>query len=397
MTSSPASIQFWLVSSFEYEKIDEQSGEVSFKTFTKWWWHSKEKLVTKKNAAGGAIFTDETKSECFPVNPSFPFLNLILIDNMEQLAQAESKELEKPSGDKKFLNFAQKVFRLTLRSNLEMRRYPFDRHIVPAMLALRRWRADDGTDHAWELLPKRPDEWFVGKKAYGEDKQSVNLIDTWTDAHDELKKFREDLKPEVRILVSRKGKKGKPVLCLKLERDPSAFYANIALPTFITVSIVLMSFFSRDGADIASVATGILTLMASQVALQAKLPKTVYITYAGWYLLVTYMFLFFLGLGLTLIERITPDKDMNILDYDGALWIIIAFTVLWGALHLFAFLDYTGFPGFVFLRGMFRESWKDCVPGEKFVYGKPEHNEIMEAGSHLIINRTSLFPNYGTV
>jgi len=368
------SIPFWLVSSFEYEYIDERGGDVTFKTFTKWWWHSKEKLEIKTNDAGGTLFVNEAKSECFPVNPSLPFLNLILIDNIEQLANAESKELlPQPSGDKKFLNFAQKVFRVKLRSKLEMKRYPFDRHLVPAILAVRRWRTD-GTKHAWELLPKRPDEWFGGDKGYPEDRHTVSLIDTWTDEHDELKKR----KPEVRIPVTRDSdnrvKHGKPVLCLKLERDPSPFYLNISLPTFITVSIVLLSFFSKGGASIASVATGILTLMASQVALQAKLPKTVYITYAGRYLLVTYTFLLCLGIALTLIERITSDKDMNILDYDGALWIISAFTVLWGVIHLFILLDYLGFP---FLRAMFRVSWKDIVvPEQKIELGELEHNAI---------------------
>ncbi len=45
-----------------------------------------------------------------------------------------------------------------------------------------------------------------------------------------------------------------------------------------------------------SVATGILTLVASQLSLQQKLPKKVYITYAGLYLICSYMFLFTLGI-----------------------------------------------------------------------------------------------------
>jgi hypothetical protein len=399
------SIPFWLVSSFEYEYIDERDGDVSFKIFTKWWWHSKEKLETKINDDGGALFVEESKSECFPVNPSLPFLNLILIENIGQLAKAESKEVLQSdgddgdnvdnvnnvdnvdnvddgdngdngdnvdngdngdNGDKKFLNFAQKVYRAKLRSKLEMKRYPFDRHIVPAIVAVRQWRTN-GIKHKWKLLRERPeDEWFGGDGGYPEDKHTVSLIDTWTDQWDELKKFHE---PEVRIL---KQGKGKPVLCLKLERDPSSFFLNVAFPTFITVSIVIMSCYSSGGPSIESVATGVLTLVASQLALQEKLPKKVYITYAGIYLLSAYTFLFGLGIALTIIES----HDVNIMEDSGAFWIILVFAVIWGALHLFILLDDRIGPQY--FREMFRAPWdKIIIPAEpNFKKGKLIHREI---------------------
>merc|ERR1719242_2332310 len=112
------------------------------------------------------------------------------------------------------------------------------------------------------------------------------------------------IEPEVK-----ETRKGKPVLCLKLERDPSSFYANVVIPTFITVAIVLMSFF-KDGGGIESIATGILTLVASQLALQEKLPKKVYITYAGIYLLTAYTFLLGLGIALTFVENL----ELNIME-----------------------------------------------------------------------------------
>jgi len=291
-----------------------------------------------------------------------------LIDSLGQLAKAEIKDLSPIYGDKKFVNFAQKVFRAKLRSKLQMKRYPFDRHLVPAILAVRQWRTN-GTKHKWVLLSKRPEaNWFDGDEGYKEDKYTVNLIDTFADELDELDELKKLNKPEVRIL--KKGE-GKPVLCLKLERDPHAFFLNVAFPTFVTVSIVLMSCYGNEGPTIKSVATGVLTLAATQLALQEKLPKQVYITYAGIYLLVTYTFLFGIGIAVTVVERFfTNGENKNILDYDGPFWTIFAFTVIWGVLHLLMLLDI----GFKCFRGMFRVSWEEIVvPEENTIYGELNH------------------------
>lgn len=354
---------FWLVSTFEYENINELDGDVQFKIFTKWWWHSKEELEIKKNGGGGTFFTNEAESAYFPVNPSLPFLNLIMIENIDQLASAKSTELKEPTdAGYTFLNFTQKVYRAKLRSKLVMKRYPFDRHLVSAQLGVRQWR-DKGDKHKWQLLNTRPDEWFNGDKGYEEDRSTVNLIEKHTDKFDELKTV---FQPEVRI-PEKHGKKGKPVLCLKLERDPSSFFFNVAFPTFITVSIVLMSCYNSEGVNIESVATGVLTLVASQLALQEKLPKKVYVTYAGFYILSAYTFLFGLGIALTIIER----YDWSVMNFEAAFWIILVFAVVWGALHFLMFLDENIFRKRYF-SDFLRESWDTIlIPDEpKYEYGK---------------------------
>jgi hypothetical protein len=357
---------FWLVSSFEYENINELDGDVQFKIFTKWWWHSKEELETDKNDGGGGFFKNEVESAYFPVNPSLPFLNLVMIENIDQLAWAKSTALKEPTDvGYTFLNSAQKVYRAKLRSKLVMKRYPFDRHLVCAILGVRRWH-DKGDTHKWQLLNARPDKWFnPGHKVYEEDNSTISLLKSHTDKFDELKTV---FQPEVRM----KGKK--PVLCLKLERDPSSFFFNVAFPTFITVSIVLMSCYNSEGVNIESVATGILTLVASQLALQEKLPKKVYLTYAGIYLLSAYTFLFGLGIALTIIER----YDLNVMDdHEAAFWIVLVFAVNWAAIHFVMLLDEVFFRKRYFSE-FFREPWdKILIPVEpKFECGKNYSVEI---------------------
>lgn len=331
-------------------------------------WHSEEQLETEKNDGDGTKFKKESESACFPVNPSLPFLNLILIEDIDQLAWAKSVELTTPTqAGNKFLNSAQKVYRAKLRSKLEMRCYPFDRHLIPAILGVRQWRVNNDLKCKWKLESKRPpNDWFNGDEGYEEDHFVVNLKDTFTDQWDELKKLK--YKPEVQIL---KEGKGKPVLCLKLERDPSSFIINVAFPTFITVGVVLLSCYGADGPSIESVATGVLTLVASQLALQEKLPKKVYLTYAGIYLLSAYTFLFGLGIALTILGR---NGASNLLDSDNVgFWIFLVFTVLWVAMHLVVYLDDQIFPYRV-MRKMFRINWDDIeIPEEQMKFGEPLH------------------------
>jgi len=358
MITTTTSFPFWLVTSFEYESIDEQSGEIQFKIFTKWWWRSQNKLETTDNAEGGKVFQKEAESDCFPVNPSNPFQNLTILEAISMLSKAQSTELYESNDKLKYLNFAQKVYRAKLCTPLDMRCFPFDRHLVPAVLSVRQWFTTtiDGKGtlkHKWDLLTERPDEWFApGEKVYAEDRSTVNLIGSGSDNLHELKKLIE---PEVQITVEKDAvdnevkKVGKPILCLKLERDPSSFYANVVIPTFIIVAIVLMSLFSKDGGSIDGIATGILSLVASQLALQEKLPKKVYVTFAGLYLIFSYIFLFMLGIALIATQNATGDTSSG-----ASLLSAHVFVAIWVVPHIFVVLDYVGLP---FLRNIMRNSW----------------------------------------
>jgi len=126
--------KFWLITTFEYESIDEINGDVTLKVFTKWYWKSNVvlKVITDSKETR---FEKELESAFFPVNPSHPFTNLIVIEKMTDLSRASS---EKAHNDTFYINFAQKVYRATIRTQLNFRRYPFDRHNIHVILAVRK-------------------------------------------------------------------------------------------------------------------------------------------------------------------------------------------------------------------------------------------------------------------
>ena len=90
---------------------------------------------------------------------------------------------------------------------------------------------------------------------------------------------------------------GKPILYMRVERNPSYFLATIMLPTFIVVLLAQGSLFIRGdgGGDdnhtrFNTFMLSLLTVAAYKSSIQSFLPKKSYLTLADLYILAAFMF-----------------------------------------------------------------------------------------------------------
>ena len=160
---------------------------------------------------------------------------------------------------------------------MSLRRYPYDRHIVPFCLAPRATMDGYGEDMKeikWELRKTWPD-WSPA--TYPEDKAILSESQT-----------TEDLEYDHgQCFVYHGGRK--PILCVVLERQPTNIMIRVALPVFIVVSIALSVSGIKDSSfqdEYSAVLTSLLTLTAFSYSVQSSLPKLPYLTNADWYFLV---------------------------------------------------------------------------------------------------------------
>jgi len=171
--------------------------------------------------------------------------------------------------------------------------------------------------------------------------------------------------PVVFTPLKKNNKPDKPVLSLRLQRKPASAYANVILPTFTIISIVLMSIIlAEEKVDsLKSIGIGLLTLVTSQVALSNKLPKKTYVTYAHMYIFFAYFYLFMLGVLLTSLSQYS--KSGTGVDNDERVFEVLIGTVpfagVWVLVHGIIFLDYILF-NCRFLQYLFREEWKNEIP-----------------------------------
>merc|ERR1712071_584460 len=184
-------------------------------------------------------------------------------------------------------------------------------------------------------------------------------------------------------------KVGRPALCLRLERDPNFAIFNIVFPTFVIVSVVVLTFFVGWQFDerMVSVSTGLLTLVTLQLFLTDKLPKKCYTTYASKYWIAVYFFLLLLGLKILLVNSFLQDKSplfvfSNVTASEISakqLDVIttIFFLVIWVIPHLFILLDYIDiYRGF---RERLRIPWgKTHVPAESWKFGMNDDEFLYE-------------------
>ena len=81
----------------------------------------------------------------------------------------------------------------------------------------------------------------------------------------------------------------KPILCVRIERQPWNFMKRVAMPAFIVVSIAL-SISGIEGSDFegeyGAALTSLLTLTVFSYSVQSSLPKLPYLTLADRYFLV---------------------------------------------------------------------------------------------------------------
>ena len=164
--------------------------------------------------------------------------------------------------------------KVTVHAPMSLKRYPYDRHVVPFCVGTRATKDADGTLNKWELSKEWP-EWAPA--TYEEDKTML-LEDQTT----------PDLEYDHKQCFAYLGGK-KPILCVLIERQPANIMKRVAIPVFIVVSIALSvsgieesSYQDEYGAAL----TSLLTLTAFSYNVQSSLPKLPYLTLADCYFLV---------------------------------------------------------------------------------------------------------------
>ena len=168
---------------------------------------------------------------------------------------------------------------VTVHAPMSLKRYPYDRHIVPFCLAPRATNDADGIWHRDQVEPVC-EEWPDWAPVdYSEDKMMLSESQTTPDLEYDHK----------RCFAYLDGKK--PILCVRIERQPRNVMKRVAVPVFIVVCIALAVTGVKDknvtyGAEYTAALTSLLTLTALNYTVQSSLPTLPYLTLADWYFLV---------------------------------------------------------------------------------------------------------------
>ena len=180
----------------------------------------------------------------------------------------------------------QLVSKVTVSTPLSLSRFPFDAHVVPFVVAERAWK-EGGVSHRWRLERAYPDWAFKKFKngqerpEYAEDQHCVNQKIV------SFKKSALEFLPPFPYFPIIQGNEGKPMLCVRLQRNPDESIINITLPVFVVVLIGLCVFLLQpDNTDMQynSGLASLLTMTAYMFATSEKLPQDLpYLTLAHWY------------------------------------------------------------------------------------------------------------------
>jgi hypothetical protein len=164
--------------------------------------------------------------------------------------------------------------KVTVHAPMSLKRYPYDRHVVPFCVGTRATRDANGTLTKWELSKEWP-EWAPAR--WTEDRAMLLESQTTPDLEYDHK----------RCFAYLQGMK--PILCVLIERSPKNVMKRVALPIFIMLCIALAvsgikasTFEGKYNAALIS----LLTLTAFTYTVQSSLPKLPYLTWADCYLLV---------------------------------------------------------------------------------------------------------------
>lgn len=350
-------------------------------------------LVKGKRVSGLEI--EGADSSSFPVNPNNIILNSI----------GKQEEIVKP-----WLQYqngvvsTQYAFTTDLKLSLRVTRFPYDRHLIPIKLGVRRWKVE-GQDRTWKLARTIPD-WLIPEThlPWGEDKSIISLKNPPVD--DQLG-WSTKQKPFPYFPECPEGEKHqepvRPVLYICAERNPFYFLATIMLPTFIVVLLAQASLFVKgDGGDsdqdtrFNTSMISLLTVAAYKSSIQSSLPTKNYMTLADWYFLAVFIFhALFVAKIIAVVhiydskqaglfvrgnqngEETTGMKETSGLDYtdDLSTWALI---YLWIGFHSFFLLDY--FLDFYMGQCVgLRKSWAKLLDGhvqrdsaDPFIYGVSE-------------------------
>ena len=219
---------------------------------------------------------DEHPSEKFPIN----------IDNIFSNIQGKPEVLHnlcwvgwtKSSG----VVSIQLGLIVTIECDMDLRFYPYDKHVIPFALDTRSWKHNK-QEHVWKLCNKEP-EWaksLAPIKHYGEDNAIVST------------KMKEDPEFYFDKPCAFVSDFPKPLLCLQIQRKPKFFILRVTIPVFIVVCIALLCFAIRGRSfewEFNATFISMLTITAFAQTVQDDLPRLPYLTLGDWYFLFGYFY-----------------------------------------------------------------------------------------------------------
>jgi len=168
---------------------------------------------------------------------------------------------------------------VSFRVKLDLRRYPYDRQVLPLFVEQRRLAAGKSR---WRMLTERPN-WAPGRY------------------DDELHIVSQSLAglgpagfsyPQPFAYFGKKAS-DQPALCLCLERNPGHFVTSVMIPVSVVGVLGLGAcMLTHDEPDTRynAALTTMLTLTAYRASLEGLLPQIAYTTFADWYFLLGYIF-----------------------------------------------------------------------------------------------------------
>ena len=192
---------------------------------------------------------------------------------------------------------------VTVHAPMSLKRYPYDRHIVPFCLATRATKDANGKwKNKWELSKEWP-EWAPDD--YDEDKTMLSESQTTPDLeyrHKQCFVYLEAMKP---------------IFCVLLQRNPTRVIQRTTVPVFIVVCIALAVSGIKGGSfqdEYGAVLTSLLTMTAFSYSVQSSLP-TQPMPYLAW---AEYYFVVRLSLH-TLI--LIPSAPLSLVSPRVAVWL----------------------------------------------------------------------------
>ena len=243
--------------------------------------------------------------------------------------------------------------------------YPFDRHLLPLQLSLRRWSEDkeggspnrrNTAPGAAGSLPKKH-VWVLAKERPKWAPRELNGDGVIMKAAKTGAAIRAGFHQHAPIAYF--TPQGKAILCMRVSRDFWGFCMNVMLPVFVVVLLSLGAFMlenNKTDTRFTAVATALLTLAVYQQSVASALPDTADLMNAEIYYTFAYMFVILAGLkiivivhwageargafGLTDGEAFQfEDSDSWWSDYrlvdDATTWLLV---VVWFAPHLWVLL-----------------------------------------------------------
>eukprot|EP00931_Biecheleriopsis_adriatica_P041724 TRINITY_DN23817_c0_g1_i1.p1 TRINITY_DN23817_c0_g1~~TRINITY_DN23817_c0_g1_i1.p1 ORF type:complete len:544 (-),score=104.15 TRINITY_DN23817_c0_g1_i1:407-1987(-) len=283
---------YWLVANVQVLQVDVVNESVRLKIFAKWFFEMPDFLDQVRDKTICLSLKDaddnfeirlkelEEGEMCHGVEIKdtgsiLPFNPDRIIENTLE----KEEDVVKPWIQfKSPLVAVQRVVITTILAPMNIRRFPYDRHVIPIKLVVRsnkilEWKL---SKHILETMEKT-------FKTFGEEEFVVNVMPVG-----QLGNLVWDQKPKAYFDT-------RPILYLRVQRDPKYFLLTIVLPIFIVVLVAMSSFsFRGDGDNLPrfnATLTSMLTVVAYKLTLQQGiLPQKPYLTMLDWYLLGVFFF-----------------------------------------------------------------------------------------------------------